>query len=301
MQLCNLKPLDINFLTDVYGVSVHASVSRLYGVSNEAMLQYVRGLHIRSEWLEEPAYENSLPEDIFEEGWVIRHSEEEIRSRLKEVLGTGVRERAGINENIHLTIQAAERLAMVCGKSARWLLYGIEQQKEYPVDDIVMEYLEGNPELRKKIWQEARKLRGGDSLADRVRSLMHYRGSNPIAVSRNTLTDPLMVNRYLKGEVAPDRGWIERFATLYGADPDWLERGGEIRLREMSFSTVFDEARQELKALRKSLGLSQEQMAKELDIPRTSLCKMETGVFDMSIDLVQKVREAYDPDFLKKR
>ena len=240
-------------------------------------------------------------EDIFEEGWVIRHSEEELRTRLKEVLTTGVRELAGINENIQLTIQAAERLAMVCGKSARWLLYGIEQQKEYPVDDIVMEYLAGNPELRKKIWQEARKLRGGDSLAERVRSLMHYRGSNPIAVSRNTLTDPLMVNRYLKGEVVPDRGWIERFATLYGADPDWLERGGEISLREMSFSTVFDEARQELKALRKSLGLSQEQMAKELDIPRTSLCKMETGVFRMSLDLVQKVREVYDPDFLKKR
>ena len=301
MQLCNLKPSDVSYLTGVYGTSVNATLSCLKGISDEMILQYIRGLHIRNEWLEEPAYEDTVPDEIFEEGWVIRHSEEEIRTRLKEVLTTGVRELAGINENIQLTIQAAERISMVCGKSAEWILYGIEQQSEYPVDDIVMEYLGADPELRKKIWKESRKLRQRDSLADRLRSLMHYRGSNPIAVSRNTLTDLLLVNRYLKGEVVPDRGWIERFATLYGADPDWLERGGEIRLREMSFSTVFDEARQELKSLRKSLGLSQEQMAKELNIPRTSLCRMETGVFSMSLDLVQKVREVYAPGFLMKR
>ena len=299
MQLCNLKPSDINFLTGVYGNSVHASVSRLYGVSEEVILQYVRGLHIKNEWLENKTYERTTVEDIFEEGWVIRHSEEEVRGRLKEVLTKRVKELAGFNESSQLTIQEAERISMVCGKSAGWLLYGIEPQKECPVDEIVMEYLERNPEMRIKIWRESRRLQKEDTFADRLRSLMHHRGSNLIAVSRNTLTDPLLVNRYLKGDEVPDRGWIERFAAIYGADPDWLEQGGEIKLREMSFSTVLDEARQELKTLRKSLGLTQAQMAKGLDIPRTSLCKIETGSYGMNPELVQKVREVYDPDFLK--
>ena len=300
MDLCNLKAADISFLTGVDISRVTTALCGVQGISDETTYKYIEGLHIKKAWLEEEDYKNSSLEDIFEDGWVIRHSEEEIGLRLA-TLDVYMLPLAGMNE---ISIPAAKRLASVCGKSAEWILYGIgKDRKDYPMDDIVLRYLYENPEERERIWKASREIRDGGTLASRMRAVMDYRGSNITAVSRLVFTSVPVIYAYLKGEKTPDRIWIEEFAFYLGVDADWLENGGEVVLKKPVIDPLWsmETARKEFNALVKRLHISQKKMAEELGYSRASLSKIGLGTYDITPELVSKIREVYDPQFLLVR
>lgn len=302
MKFCNLQLADVSLLTGLYGVGISSSINAGSGVSDEAMLQYIEGLHIKTSWLEEELREDVKVEDIFEEGWEIRHCEEDVKRRIRDVMSVkGVSERAGIDEDCQMTISSAKKLSMASGVSVEYLLYGIEKNKEYPVDDIVLKYLNNNPEARKRIWEESRIVKDEGSFASRMQAVITHWGSNITAVSKNMWTSLQQLYKYSKGEEYPDHAWVQEFGSFYGVNADWLEHGGEVDFKDPSFTPLYTktQARESLKRLREKLGLSQAIMAKALSVPRTSFVKLETGVYGIPLEFVEKVREVYDEDFLR--
>jgi transcriptional regulator with XRE-family HTH domain len=62
--------------------------------------------------------------------------------------------------------------------------------------------------------------------------------------------------------------------------------------------TYADVLPSDLKQLREEKGLSQAQLAKELDLSVTSIKKYESGEVAPSIEVLTKMSELYDVDFL---
>ena len=302
MKLCNLQLVDISFLTGINSSNISSSINGVSGVSDEVMLRYIEGLHIKTSWLEEELREDVSLEDIFEEGYVIRHEEEDVRRRIREVMDIkGVSELAGLDEDTIPTISTAKKLSMASGVSAEYLLYGIEKKKYYPLDDIVIRYLENNPEEMKRLWEKSREITDGGSFASRLWAVISHWGSNLTVVSRNMWTNVLQLHKYFKGEEKPDEAWLQAFGSFYGVDAEWLEQGGEVEIKKATLTPLYTktEAREELRKLRKKLGLKQVDMAKNLSLSNTSYSRIETGDYGMPIEFVEKVREVYDEEFLR--
>lgn len=54
-----------------------------------------------------------------------------------------------------------------------------------------------------------------------------------------------------------------------------------------------------LKMLREQLGYTQEQFAEKLDISVSTVKKMETGEYNISLDTQRKIKKTFDNDYLK--
>lgn len=56
--------------------------------------------------------------------------------------------------NARLSEQIAARIAEKCGVGIKWLMYGDESQREYPVDRKMIDWLWEHPEIREELWKQ---------------------------------------------------------------------------------------------------------------------------------------------------
>ncbi len=57
-----------------------------------------------------------------------------------------------------LTVNFAQRIESVFHIGADWLLYGIEEAKDYPCDEKMLRFIKEHPEIRKRILEEMEKM-----------------------------------------------------------------------------------------------------------------------------------------------
>lgn len=52
-----------------------------------------------------------------------------------------------------LTVRRAQRIADLCDVGEDYILYGLEERKEYPVNEKLFHYLWEHPEIRRELWE----------------------------------------------------------------------------------------------------------------------------------------------------
>ena len=120
--------------------------------------------HVRYDWLC-----GNDQTGMFENGFVVQYNRDSVSVRLKglraanKITQAQLADRIGTcqasisrieHKKVDLTEDLARKIARYFGVGEKWLIYGDEKYKDYPIDQDMIDWLWEHPEERKCLWEQ---------------------------------------------------------------------------------------------------------------------------------------------------
>ena len=155
-----LSQLEIGDATGMSATSIGRFLNGKAHPSESWIERFCVYYHVDKDWLVSGAGEFTGEKKENNVGARLKEMRKELGLKQKdvcEVLGITKSTYARIETSrVCLSEKYAKKIEERYGYGVRWILFGDEEKKEYPVIDKMIEYLWKNEEERKKLWEKMR-------------------------------------------------------------------------------------------------------------------------------------------------